>query len=56
MAYRITISFKEGTQEEDLYNHVKKQFGFSSYIKDLIKKDMDKKETKKEENFSLINF
>lgn len=57
MALKITISFKEDTPEEKLFEHVKQQFNYSSYIKNLIKKDIESKEQpKKEEKFNLINF
>ncbi|WP_343342350.1 hypothetical protein [Terrisporobacter petrolearius] len=47
---KVTISFKENYRDLTLYNYlledIKNQYGISSYVKNLIEKDMQIRKTK----------
>ncbi|WP_419727449.1 hypothetical protein [Terrisporobacter petrolearius] len=47
---KVTISFKENYRDLTLYNYlledIKNQYGISSYVKNLIEKDMEIRKTK----------
>ncbi|MCC3868601.1 hypothetical protein [Terrisporobacter mayombei] len=47
---KVTISFKENYRDLTLYNYlledIKNQYGISSYVKNLIEKDMETRKTK----------
>ena len=46
---KVSVSFKDNDLEKKLYEHMRKESelkGHSTYIKELIKKDMDEKAAK----------
>ncbi|MCC3863511.1 hypothetical protein K0040_04185 [Terrisporobacter petrolearius] len=47
---KVTISFKENYRDLTLYNYlledIKNQYGISSYVKNLIERDMEIRKTK----------
>ncbi|WP_018590853.1 hypothetical protein [Terrisporobacter glycolicus] len=47
---KVTISFKENYRDLTLYNYlledIKNQYGISSYVKNLIEKDMETRKVK----------
>lgn len=47
---KVTISFKENYRDLTLYNYlledIKNQYGISSYVKNLIEKDMETRKAK----------
>lgn len=47
---KLSISFKENIRDLEIYNflteHIKDEMGISTYIKMLIKDDMDKRKEK----------
>jgi hypothetical protein len=56
MAMKVQLSFK--ATEKDMYEHVTKQLSASIYLKELLKKEINKQEHPKEstKRLDMFNF